>query len=143
MKFIILISVLLSLCCGREIEVLNVAPRISSIGPIIVEGEIAHIYFSIQDLEENPADVEIKYIMEGKEMPVKLAPYDYGVIGLTTSQKKEGNPHKNLWDIKGIDKNKMIKVKITPFDILSGRGDSMETPQWKLGDGFLMKVFLQ
>ena len=123
--------------CQEDLVLRNAIPAVTTIGPVVVEGEdTAFVYLTIQDLERDPVDVLIQVVDEtGTVLPFEgNVTSGHGVVGLSSDKSFPGTAHEIAWDTSSLESGEYT-LQITPDDRLGGVGNTVESPPFALGEG--------
>lgn len=128
--------------CQSDITVLNVVPRVASIGPVVKQSATrVEITFALQDYEENSVDVTIVMVDEsGKETALTPGPGGHGNNGLSSSKSSDGKSHLFVWDTTGLTISGKIKLRLTPRD-REFEGTAATTSEFTLDAGLAKEIF--
>ena len=125
---IALLAVLAGLVCACDpgVEVLNVAPTVTAVGPVsYVDGHL-EIVIWVRDHEEQAVDVTLQVLRGGQAVSGAALSGGHGVVGLTTNNSDSGEPHLVHWgaDGGGIAIGDKLQVRVTATD----RSDEASLP---------------
>jgi hypothetical protein len=123
---IALISTVLLLVVGCDpgINVLNVQPVVTAIGPVTMDGDEVTVVFWAYDYEENSVDAEVNVEAGGQTNPVVVTG-GHGLNGLTTSREDTGRAHILVFKPTG-DPSESVTLHITLTDDNGGRSDTAQ-----------------
>jgi len=120
--------------CSQPVNVVNVAPSVAGIGPVINDNGTVSIVFWVRDHEENAVDVFFEVIQDGQASPINVFG-GHGDIGLTTSRENTGRAHVVLWKADDIDLDTPIKLRLQAQDDYGTQGPPLETVEFTLNAG--------
>lgn len=136
------IAILLGLAataCDQGIQVLNVAPAVTAVGPVSLEdaggAPRLSIIFWVRDHEEDAVDVTFEVVQPGVAPRAIEVVDGHGDIGLTTTNEATGMPHVVFWPLGDVAPNAPIRLRITPIDDHGDVGPTFETPEFSPGAG--------
>ena len=134
---------LLLISCSQPVDLLNVAPSVTGIGPVISENDNSvSIVFWVRDHEENAVDVFFE-LVQGETVTAIDVYGGHGDIGLTTSNDATGRAHVVLWEYNTedptasnyVDPTASIQLRVQAQDDYGARGPVLETDPFTLDDG--------
>jgi len=137
MRFFLALGVALTLMsCTEDIRFINVAPSVTSIGPIenLGDNEI-RVFLTIQDFESDPVDIEVTLQNSaGNILAVSVVPgKGHGVVGLSSTPSIPGTLHELFLEANPEDGD--VTLSITPDDFEGGPGLALTTPEFNLAEG--------
>jgi len=137
MRFFLTLGVALTLMsCTEDIRFINVAPSVTSIGPIenLGDNEI-RVFLTIQDFESDPVDIQFALMNnEGNLLEASIVPgKGHGVVGLSSTPSLPGTLHELILETDLEDGN--VTLSITPDDFEGGPGLPLTTPEFNLAEG--------
>jgi hypothetical protein len=125
---------LLLISCSQPVDLLNVAPSVTGIGPVINDNGSVSIVFWVRDHEENAVDVFFELVQDEKVTPIHVYG-GHGDIGLTTSNDATGRAHVVLWKPDNVDPTANIQLRVQAQDDYGANGPVLETDPFTLADG--------
>jgi hypothetical protein len=131
------LSILTGMGCEADPSFLNVAPAITSVGPIVPGSDgTVRIFLTIQDFEEDPVDIVVEVIREDGSTATweEAAGMGHGSTGLSSKQMFPGTPHEVVWKPTS-DSVGPLHLKITPNDRIGGEGLPFSTSSFEWMNG--------
>lgn len=122
--------------CSEDIRFINVAPTVTSIGPIQpMDEQRLRVYVTIQDFESDPVDLLLSASdTGGNDLNAAVVPGEgHGVIGLSSSPDSPGTLHEVIIEVEPTTGSLFIEV--TPDDFEGGPGHTVTTPEFVLTEG--------
>ncbi len=133
-RLLLITAVLASAACDAGIDVLNVAPEVTAVGPVFQDGDAVSIFFWVRDHEESSVDVTVELI-RGGNAEVLDGLGGNGTVGLTTNREPTGNLQRLLWTpADDIAADESLQLKLTVADDEGAQG-IFETESFTLTAG--------
>lgn len=120
--------------CDPGVEVRNVAPSVTAIGPVTQGADGVSIGFWVRDHEQGAIDVQIE-LLRGANATELPASGGHGTTGLTSSSNSTGMAHVVIWDAEGVGPDEKIRLRITPTDNEGVDGEPLESAEFTLTAG--------
>ena len=128
--------VLLTAGCSDDLRFINVAPTVTSIGPIVPhDDQTMRVFLTIQDFESDPVDISVTASdPDGNEVETNVVPGEgHGVVGLTSSPDLPGTLHEVVIEVNPQDGP--LSITVTPDDYEGGPGRPIVTPEFVFSEG--------
>lgn len=135
-KLVICVAFASLLGCDNGITLLNVAPAVTAIGPVVLadDGEVSAVFW-LRDHEGDAVDIRLVVVRDGQSELELDNLGDHGAIGLTAVRQAPGQAHRVTFSATGIDSGANIQLRITPTDIRGATGAAFESKPFTLAAG--------
>ena len=123
-----------ALACDNGVVVLNVAPAVTAVGPVVSEADGLHVFVWLRDHERQPIELGVVLTQNGAASAIVRAG-GHGLTGLTSSREETGEPHEFIVDSADFAPALPLVLRVTPVDTEGAAGVVFVTPEFAVQDG--------
>lgn len=121
--------------CDPGVDLSNVAPVVTAIGPVQQSGDTIDLTLWLHDREEQPVDIDVQLIAGSSPTTLDCLG-GHGTIGLTTDRDPAGRRHWVVCDVPdGVGGDDEIRIRVTATDTDGAAGESRDSDAFRLSEG--------